>query len=107
MTKETQREWFPAKREPVGFFQTADVALKSDRSLAGPLRMGTAPGVGPSGAQLGGNSDFEVDRTTPRDFDPFGTTRNRFGEIPSARISKEVRGQGGAVRRKGGDRKSD
>lgn len=103
MSRENQREWIPAKREPVGFFQTANVVQRSDRNLAGPLRMGTAPGTGPSGAVLSGNSDFEVDRTSPRDFDPLGTTRDRFGKIESARISKEVRGQRGAVRRKGGD----
>lgn len=100
----SQREWLPAKREPVGFFQTPDVAQRSDRSLVGPLRMGTAPGVGPKGAVLSGNSDFEVDRTSPRDFDPLGTTRDRFAKIESARISKEVRGQRGAVRRGSGDR---
>lgn len=97
MSQENQRPWIPAKREPVGFFQTPDVAQRSDRSLAGPLRMGTAPGVGPSGAGTTGSSDFETDRVTPRDFDPMGTTRDRFASIPSARISKEVRS--GAVRR--------
>lgn len=106
MSRDNQREWFPAKREPVGFFLTPDVYQRSDRNLAGPLRMGTAPGVGPSGAVLSGNSDFEMDRITPRDFDPMGTVRDRFGKIESARISKEVRGQRGAVRRKGGDRET-
>ena len=106
MSQENQRPPFEPKREPIGFFKTPDVIQKSDRSVAGPLRMGTAPGVGPSGASLTGNSDFEVDRITPRDFDPLGTTRDRFGEIASARVSKEVRGQRGAVRRKGGDKES-
>ena len=99
MTQETQRLPFEAKREPVGFFMTPDTVLRSDRALAGPLRMGTAKGVGPSGTGQTGSSDFEVDRTTPRDFDVLGTPRERFGSIQSARISKEARS--GSVRRSG------
>lgn len=91
MSRENQREWLPAKGEPVGWFQTADVIQRSTRSLAGPLRMGTEPRIGPRRAVLSGNTDFEMDRTTPKDFDPIGTTRNRFGEIASARISREIR----------------
>jgi hypothetical protein len=32
-----------------------------------------------------------MDRIEPRDFDPAGTARNRFGEIPSSLVSSEVR----------------
>ena len=59
---------------------TADGYLKSGRPLAGPLRLGTAPGVGPKGTgDNGGNSDFGVDRISPRGFDPIGTALDRYG----------------------------
>jgi hypothetical protein len=77
---------------PTGCFQTRDGVLKSNRSLAGPLRYGTAPGVGPKGDGGGnGASDFGMDRVEPRDFDPMGTPRNRFGEIPSELVSRSAR----------------
>jgi hypothetical protein len=68
MTKETQKPWPPLResgtqrRAPTAFFATPDNYLKSERSLAGPLRMGTEPSVGPRGALRDGNSDFGVDR---------------------------------------------
>jgi hypothetical protein len=87
-----QTEWPRVKREPEAFFQTPDGVLKSGRSLDGPLRLGTAPGVGPSGAPANGNgSDFGVDRVSPRDFDPLGTTRQRSGTIPSDLIASQRR----------------
>jgi hypothetical protein len=87
-----QTEWPRVKREPVAFFQTPDAVLKSSRSLAGPLRSGTSPGVGPSGGGgVGQGSDFGTDRVSPRDFDPMGTTRDRTGTIPSDLISSQVR----------------
>jgi hypothetical protein len=90
-----QGEWPRVKRNPDAYFQTADGWLKSERSLAGPLRLGTTPGVGPrGGAILGdGSSDFGMDRIAPRDFDPMGTPRSRSGEIPSDLISREIRGR--------------
>lgn len=90
----SQREWprgqadGSERRGPIACFQTPDGTLKSNRSLAGPLRTGTAPGVGPRDAPGNGGSDFGMDRITPRDFDPMGTTRRRFGEIPSELISR-------------------
>ena len=99
MTKETQRPWFEAKREPTACFAHTTGIFRSDRTTAGPLRMGTAPGTGPHGAGTTGSSDFELDRISPKSFDPLGTTLDRFGSIQSARISKEVRS--GAVRRSG------
>lgn len=84
------------KRGPTGQFLTADGYLKSSRDLAGPLRMGTAPGTGPKGgaveADYSGRSDFGMDRISPRDFDPMGTSRERSGEIPSDLIARQVRG---------------
>ena len=58
---------------PEAITQSPDGTLRSGRSLAGPLRMGTAPGVGPRGALLEGRgSDFDMDRGTPRGYDPMG-----------------------------------
>lgn len=92
MSRETQRPWNPPKREPTGYFQTADVVMRSDRSLAGPLRMGTARGAGPTGAVLGGASDFEMDRITPRKYDPIGNSHERSPEFPkSSLLSRESR----------------
>lgn len=99
MTKETQAPW-PRTREdgteprsPTAFFVHPDTTLKSERSVAGPLRMGTAPGVGPSGAIRGGtSSDFGLDRVSPRRFDPIGTPLERQGpQEASTLISRELR----------------
>ena len=100
MTKETQREW-PRQRPtgvdrtaPTAFFVTVDGYLKSERSLAGPLRMGTAPNVGPRGALREGGSDFGNDRTSPRGFDPEGTSDTRAPpQEASTLISRQVRGR--------------
>lgn len=74
-----QSEW-PPEREPSATFVTRDGYFKSGRDLAGPLRMGTAPGVGPKGSGNGGNSsDFGTDRISPRGFDPMGTDLDRTG----------------------------
>lgn len=90
-----QGEWPRVKRNPDAFFETADAYLKSSRDLAGPLRMGTTPGVGPRGgaveADYTARTDFGTDRIAPRDFDPMGTARARFGEIPSGLIARQVR----------------
>lgn len=64
------------RNDPVGRFQHPDGILRSDRSLAGPLRLGTAPGVGPRGVRNGA-SDFGMDRVSPRGFDPMGTHDTR------------------------------
>lgn len=61
--------------------QAPDCIERTDRSLAGPLRMGTAPRVGPRGAAVDASdtraSDFGMDRVTPRGFDPMGTSLAR------------------------------
>jgi hypothetical protein len=99
MTQETQKPWPRTRddgtepRSPTGFFVNPDTIMKSDRSVAGPLRMGTAPGVGPSGAIRGGtSSDFGVDRVSPRRFDVIGTPLERQGpQEPSTLVSRELR----------------
>jgi hypothetical protein len=87
-----ESEW-PTNRDPAATFVTPDGYLKSGRSLAGPLRMGTAPGVGPKGAGDGGNgSDFGTDRISPRGFDPMGTDLDRTGsQEPSERVKRNGR----------------
>lgn len=81
---------------PTAFFLTADGYLKSDRQLSGSHRTGTEPRVGPrangpNAADYGRQTDFGMDRIAPRDFDPIGTPRNRFGEIPSSLITEKTR----------------
>ena len=89
--------WPTVKREPSATYLTADGCLRSGRSLAGPLRLGTSPGVGPRGASLPegpGGSDFGVDRVSPRGFDPFGTPSRRAPDFPSSElVSTEYRGR--------------
>lgn len=99
----SQREWPRVREEngtertsPVGHYLAPDAIERSDRSLAGPLRLGTSPGVGPRGravlADYEQRSDMGTDRITPRDFDPMGTARRRFGSLPSDLVSREIRG---------------
>jgi hypothetical protein len=100
MTRETQKPWPRTRddgtepRSPTAFFAHPDGMLKSDRSLAGPLRMGTAPGAGPTGALRGGtSSDFGMDRVTPRRIDIIGTPLDRQGATEaSPLVSRELRG---------------
>lgn len=99
MSRENQREW-PRTRDnglerrgPDAFFLTPDGYLKSGRSLAGPLRLGTEPRVGPRGAIRNGSSDFGMDRISPRGFDPMGTALSRYGpQEESPLISRQLRG---------------
>ena len=68
-----------AAASPRAITVSPDTDLNSARSLVGSLRMGTAPGVGPRG-NLGDefrDTDFGVDRITPRGFDPMGTSDAR------------------------------
>ena len=97
-----QREW-PRGQEngagrnaPTGRFLIPDGILTSGDSLAGPLRTGTSADVGPRarGPVAPGysrDSCFGMDRVSPRDFDPMGTTRNRFADIPSSLVPKKRR----------------
>ena len=103
MSRENQKGWSgnlgtrdsdgTERRSPTGFFQSPDVIERSNRSLAGPLRMGTARGVGPRGGGRGGNnSDFGMDRISPRGFDPMGTSDTRAPpQEASELVSRETR----------------
>jgi hypothetical protein len=99
VTRETQREWFPARNEPTGCFIRPEGKLRSDRPLAGTLRFGTTAGVGPNGPLPAGRSDFGMDRISPRGCDPMGTSIERYTGTPpqpaAKLISKEVREYGG------------
>ena len=67
-----------------------DCVTNSARSLAGPLRLGTAPGVGPRGAPDIGRTDFGMDRISPRRMDPMGTDNTRDPpRDPSRLISRD------------------
>jgi hypothetical protein len=91
-----QSEWPTVKREKTGDFVTPDGYLRSGRNVSGPLRMGTAPGTGPSGLVAGGGaSDFEMDRVTPRGFDPIGSHNERAPKQESSPLlSRAIRGRG-------------
>jgi hypothetical protein len=97
MSRENQREWYPAKNEPTGCFIRPEGKLRSDRPLAGTLRFGTAPGVGPNGPLTPSRSDFGMDRISPRRFDPMGTAKDRYTGTPpepaAKLISQEARGK--------------
>jgi hypothetical protein len=89
--RERQSEWPVVKREPQVCFLTPTAFQISDRSLVGPLRLGTAPGVGPRGREgAGGNSDLGMDRVSPRGFDPMGTSLEREPRQESSRLISDV-----------------
>ena len=100
MSRESQSPW-PRPRQtgsqdyrgdPTACFLIPDGKTRSDRSLAGPLRLGTEPRVGPRGAVRNGASDFGMDRVSPRGFDPMGTSDTRApAQEASTLISREVR----------------
>lgn len=98
MTYENQRAWPRTRRsgraagDPVACFQAPGILERSDRSLAGPLRLGTEPRVGPRGGPEPGSSDMGMDRITPRGFDPMGTSDTRApAQEASQLVSREVR----------------
>ena len=90
-----QGEWPIVKRERTGDFLTASGFRRSDRSVAGPLRLGTEPRVGPRGLLRDGTaSDFEMDRVSPRGFDPAGTSDSRApAQESSTLLSRQIRGR--------------
>lgn len=94
-----QGPW-PRMREfrwPDAKFVTPDAYLNSARSVAGPLRTGTSPNVGPRGLYASERTrytDYGTDNLTPRSFDPMGTSDTRAPEFPSSQfISRELRGR--------------
>ena len=92
-----QGEWPSVKRQPTGDFLIPDGFTRTGRSVAGPLRMGTSPGVGPNGLTGDGpTSDFGMDRVSPKGFDPMGTCDSRApAQEGSTPLSRAVRGRGG------------
>ena len=81
-----QGEWPTVRGNPTATFVTRDGYLKSGRSLAGPLRLGTAGPVGPRGAAPNGPSDFGLDHVEPAHgrFDPIGTSDSRAPPPPES-----------------------
>jgi hypothetical protein len=92
-----QGEWPKVQGNPDAFVVTPDGYQKCDRSLAGPLRLGTAEGVGPRGraivAENSERTDMGMDRVSPREFDPMGTSLNRYSGVSSDLVSREIRGR--------------
>lgn len=87
-----QRRAWPyggAADSPPALTQTPGGLLNSARSLAGPLRLGTAPGVGPRGAPPVGDTDFGMDRITPRPMDSIGQQYPRGAPPESKLIARE------------------
>ena len=101
-----QSEWPIVKREPDAYVLAPDVYTRTDRGAAGPLRSGTAPGVGPSTRRSAnrGDSDYNMDRVSPREFDPMGTSISRYNnpkrdaeliyDRPAPRSTKRGSGSG-------------
>lgn len=73
---------------PPALTQSPDGLWSSARRFAGPLRIGTSPGVGPRGAPNanGLDTDLGVDRVSPRDFDVLGTSDQRGAPFPSSEL---------------------
>ena len=89
-----QSEWPRVKRNPTAYYLHPNGFLRSSRSLAGPLRMGTEPRVGPKGLieGAGSTSDFGMDRVSPRGFDPMGSHNTREpAQESSTLLSRSVR----------------
>lgn len=71
-----QGEWPRVQGNPDAFVVAPDAYERVDRNVAGPLRYGTSPDVGPRGraivAEDSERTDFGMDRVTPRGYDPMG-----------------------------------
>ena len=80
-----------SRGDPVGRFLTADGFLNSARSLAGPLRLGTEPRVGPKGAARNGSTDFDMDRLEQKPVDRIGVKYPETDK-PVPLVSRELRG---------------
>lgn len=95
MAERKQGEFPSVKRQPVADFLTPDGFRRSDRSVAGPLRLGTEPRVGPGGLLTDGpGSDMGMDRISPKGFDPIGSHNTRAPPQESSNLlSRQVRGR--------------
>ena len=74
---------------PPALTQSPDGLLNSARSLAGNLRLGTAPGAGPRGVRNDGPSDLGMDRVSPRFMDPIGTDTTRTPGPSSTLVTRQ------------------
>lgn len=103
--KGRQGEWPIVKREPDAWVLAPDVYERTDRGAAGPLRSGTVQnGVGPRGRVPQDVSDYKMDRVSPREFDPMGTSIARYNnpkrdadlisDNPAPRTTKHGSGSG-------------
>jgi hypothetical protein len=98
MTYDNQRAWPRTRRsgtarsDPRACFQAPGILEISDRSVAGPLRLGTEPRVGPRGIRGGGigGSDMGMDRMELPPVDRIGV---KYPEVdrPVRPISRLVR----------------
>ena len=77
-----------AASSPPAITVSPDGTWNSSRSFAGPMRIGTSPGVGPRGAPNanGLDTDLGVDRVSPRAFDPMGTSDARSAIFPESEL---------------------
>ena len=94
-----QGEWPRVKRNPDPvFFTGPDGYHRSDRELAGPLRMGTTPPVGPKGAAVWADRDFKSDLGMDRIDGTAGRDINKGTSQPpppykSDLLAREIRGR--------------
>lgn len=88
-----RRTWPTMETGRTADYLTPDGFRNSGRSLAGNLRTGTEPRVGPrSGGPIYGDesrtSDMGMDRVSPRGFDPMGTSLEREpGQLSSPLVT--------------------
>ena len=96
MKRGRQGEWPRVIRTPIGDFVNPDGYQRSERPVAGALRYGTTPNVGPRGRNPveSNATDMEMDRVSPRGFDPMGTSDERQPpQENSTLVSRAVRGR--------------
>lgn len=94
--RERQSEWPIVRGQKIADFAVPDGYFRSNRAVSGPLRMGTAPGVGPAGLieGAGSSSDMGMDRVSKRGFDPVGTSNSRDNaQEGSNLLSRSIRGR--------------
>jgi hypothetical protein len=89
-----QTEWPIQKGDPNACFLAPDGYRKSDRLTVGPLRMGTEPGVGPTGKAVIADYETRTDYGT----DMIARDRRIDRKFPSDLIAREKRGPGGSLR---------
>lgn len=78
---------------PAALSLSPDGLLRSNRPLAGVLRNGTGPDVGPAAREFGslttrGDTDLGMDRVTPRDMDHIGVSKPGAPPPESTRIRR-------------------